>query len=132
VGVMWEKLVGSRLFWEAVVVAALLVILTINLHRLDTWRGLVRAAEVERQLHALNEETKIREQTIEHLKTAIAERDVALEQVRGELAAAKARRPVLAVVKKKIQEGTITDDGLLQESQRLLPGVGVRLARDCR
>lgn len=114
------------------VLAILTVVIVSQMHRLDQWRGLVRDSDVATQLHSLNEETKSRQQEIDRLKASLTERDQALAQVEAELATVRATRPTRVVVEQRLLHATVTDDGLLAETQRLLPGLAVRLLDACR
>jgi len=126
-----SRLLASRLFWEVVVLAVLAVVILAQMDRLDRWRGMVRQAEVERQLHALNQESQARQQTINGLKAQIVERDRDLARLQAERERLVAVRPAPAVVAKRVQEATATDEGLVAETHRVLPGIPVRLARQC-
>lgn len=129
-----SRLLTSRLFWELLLIAGLALAVVTQTHRLDQWRGMVREAEVLQQLHALNEETTARDQAIGTLKARLVERDQTIQRVHVELERVKASRPTLSAVAQRVQKASVTDEGVVAEAHRLLPGMAIRLSTDshCR
>lgn len=126
-----SRLLASRLFWEVVILAVLVVVILTQMDRLDRWRGMVREAEVQRQLSALNQESQARQQTINGLKAEVEARERDLALLRAERDRLAAARPTPAAVAKRVREATVTDAGLVAETHRVLPGIPLRLASRC-